>query len=412
MLIWAMLFVATCVALVASVALYRKQKSISEAVSEAQTRTQLAEIKTQMERRSLDEFSDGLDIMVFLLDPETKILYANKLAKSVFGFQNPEGNELIGVTLSQKLDEIAKAAIQGETGKRTELFLNHPIERHVQAQAWKLPSVPDRLVLSLYDVTDLRKLERVRTDFVQNVSHELRTPMTSIRLLVETIQEENPEILEHLDADLSKIIYEVDRLTDITQDLLTLTQVESGDIAKSEIDLVAIVRNAMEKLNALAADKHLKLSYIGPDQLMIDANGSQILQVVINLIDNAMKYTPEGSITVNLQADDPTTAVLTFEDTGIGISLEHQPRIFERFYRVDKGRTRAAGGSGLGLSIVKHIVEAHHGSITVESVLNKGSKFIVKLPTGAEIPSPDEITEQALELDSDEQPQTDSPPHE
>lgn len=407
-----MLFVATCVALVASVALYRKQKSISEAVSEAQTRTQLAEIKTQMERRSLDEFSDGLDIMVFLLDPETKILYANKLAKSVFGFQNPEGNELIGVTLSQKLDEIAKAAIQGETGKRTELFLNHPIERHVQAQAWKLPSVPDRLVLSLYDVTDLRKLERVRTDFVQNVSHELRTPMTSIRLLVETIQEENPEILEHLDADLSKIIYEVDRLTDITQDLLTLTQVESGDIAKSEIDLVAIVRNAMEKLNALAADKHLKLSYIGPDQLMIDANGSQILQVVINLIDNAMKYTPEGSITVNLQADDPTTAVLTFEDTGIGISLEHQPRIFERFYRVDKGRTRAAGGSGLGLSIVKHIVEAHHGSITVESVLNKGSKFIVKLPTGAEIPSPDEITEQALELDSDEQPQTDSPPHE
>ena len=375
-----MLFVATGIALVTSVALYRKQKSIAEAISEAQTRAQLAEIKTQMERRSLDEFSDGLDIMVFLLDQETKILYANKLAKTVFGFDNPEGNELIGVTLSQKLDEIAKAAIRGETSRRTELFLYHPIERHVQAQAWRLPSIPDRLVLSLYDVTDLRKLERVRTDFVQNASHELRTPMTSIRLLVETIQEENPEILEHLDADLSKIIYEVDRLTDITQDLLTLTQVESGDIAKSQIDLVAIVRNAMEKLKALAADKHLELSYNGPDQLMIDANGSQILQVVINLIDNAMKYTPEGSITVNLQADDPATAVLTFEDTGIGISLEHQPRIFERFYRVDKSRSKATGGYGLGLTIAKRLIEAHGGKIEARSELGKGSIFTFTLP--------------------------------
>lgn len=110
-----------------------------------------------------------------------------------------------------------------------------------------------------------------------------------------------------------------------------------------------------------------------------------------------------------MQSDDPATAVLTFEDTGIGIALDHQPRIFERFYRVDKGRTRAAGGSGLGLSIVKHIVEAHGGSIAVESVLNKGSKFIVKLLTGATLPPPDEPAEQPIDSESDHNPQTDPP---
>lgn len=402
-----MIFLAAGVSLIAGVALYHKHKALRETIHAAEAKSEVAEIKAKMERRSLDEFSDGLDIIVFLLDPESRILYANKLAKRVFGFDKPEGQEVLSVTLSPKLDQIVKDAIAGSQRQRYDLFLDHPISRHVLAQAWRIESVPDRIVLSLYDVTDLRKLERVRTDFVQNVSHELRTPMTSIRLLVETIQEENPDAIVQLGEDLDKIIYEVDRLTDITRDLLTLTQVETGDIEMSNVDLVSIIQDAIDKLGAIANDKNLELSYEGPDSLSIFANGSQLLQVMINLVDNAMKYTPEGSVRVTLDAIDPKSAVLTIVDTGIGIALEHQPRIFERFYRVDKGRSRAAGGSGLGLSIVKHIVEAHGGTISVDSVLNKGSTFTVTLPTGFLEPDAEEDTDALPEPEEGQQTEPD-----
>ena len=225
----------------------------------------------------------------------------------------------------------------------------------------------------------MRRLERIRQDFVSNVSHELRTPLTIIRAKAETLADDPDTDLATRTRYLQNITDEVDRLTYISADLLTLSTAESSKITKTETDLAAMLRSTVQKLEPKVKEKGLEISFEGPPSLMIQANETQMSQVALNLIDNAINYSTDGAVSVRLGRRGPD---IEFEvtDTGIGIASDHLPRIFERFYRVDKGRSRATGGTGLGLAIVKHIVEAHGGRVMVESSLNQGSRFTVLLP--------------------------------
>jgi two-component system phosphate regulon sensor histidine kinase PhoR len=180
---------------------------------------------------------------------------------------------------------------------------------------------------------------------------------------------------------LQKVVSEVDRLSMITQDLLVLSAAESNPIRKQNCNLADVFRNVVAQLTPKARDKGLELIFEGPEILAVEANASQMTQVAINLIDNAINYTLSGWVHVKVW-EERGNAIVTIEDSGMGIASDQLGRIFERFYRVDKARSRNTGGTGLGLSIVKHLVESHGGSIVVTSSLNEGTKFRVELPLG------------------------------
>jgi two-component system phosphate regulon sensor histidine kinase PhoR len=216
---------------------------------------------------------------------------------------------------------------------------------------------------------------------VANVSHELRTPMTLIRAMAETLLDESDGKSELAERYLGRTIDEVDRLSSLTEDLLILSAAELKNVEKQPCDLAEIVRDVVGRLAERAQAKGLEYGYSGPEHLHVQANPTQMTQVTLNLVENAINYTTEGLVNVSLYADD-LAAVLEVRDTGIGIASEHQKRVFERFYRVDKGRSRLSGGTGLGLSIVKHIVEAHGGTVSLESVLNNGSTVRAAIPIG------------------------------
>jgi two-component system phosphate regulon sensor histidine kinase PhoR len=240
-------------------------------------------------------------------------------------------------------------------------------------------------VVVLHDITERRKLEQIRKEFVANVSHELRTPITAIQGFAETLLDEDlsPEQARQFMQILRD---EADRLSHLTQDLLELSRLESGSVRfdKKEVEIGSLVAAVVEKMMNHVKQSGLSIEY-EPDGeghfAWVDA--MRIQQVLINLIENAVKYTPPGGkIFVNVVEKD-RYVVITVRDTGIGIPEQDCERIFERFYRVDKARSRKSGGTGLGLSISKHIVEAHGGYITVHSEVDKGSTFAVHLPKSA-----------------------------
>ena len=351
--------------------------------SSAVRQSQIEQLHSELEgqRSAIDALADGLDIAVFICDPKANVRYANRRATVLFGFADPQGRGILSVTLSHELEQLVLSAARQGTAQRAELNFRYPEERVGIAQAWRGES--DRVFLSVYDISDLRRLERVRQDFVANVSHELRTPLTLIRAMAETLEDSPSD--EVMGRYLKKIIEEVDRLSLISQDLLILSAAESNPVRKQSCDIAEVLRSVVAHLLQKASEKGLTLSYIGPTTLLVEANQAQMTQVAINLIDNAINYTATGSITMTVTSEEGFI-VIAVSDTGIGIASDHLPRIFERFYRVDKGRSRNTGGTGLGLSIVKHIIEAHGGSVSVESALNHGSTFTVKLPTGDRTP--------------------------
>lgn len=371
-----------------AVVFYLTGREHEEIVSQAEATVVALEGQLERQRNALSILTDGLQTAIFTCDTRPVIVHANRSAIEMFKFDDPAGRTVLAVTLSYELESLLGEVLRTGESRRRELTIGSPQERVVIADAWLEPGA-ERVFLSLYEITELRHLERVRTDFVANVSHELRTPLTTIRAMAETLSDDaSDEVLR--DRFLAKIMSEVDRLSLIAQDLLVLSAAESNPVRKQACDLGEILGSVSQQLRRKAAEKGLTLTFSGPNHLLIEANPAQINQVAINLIDNAINYTTEGKVEVTLEARDDT-AVFTVVDTGLGIPSEHVPRIFERFYRVDKGRSRATGGTGLGLSIVKHITEAHGGSVRVESSLNRGSSFTVELPKG----SPTSTTEAA-----------------
>ena len=247
----------------------------------------------------------------------------------------------------------------------------------------------------LQDLTTIRRLETVRRDFISNLSHELRTPLASLRAVVETLQDSAMDDRPAATRFLSRAEHEVDTLTQMVEELLELSRIESGRVPLklSPTAVSDLVQAPLERFRAQAQRDGLELVVAIPDNLpKVLADAGRVQQVVNNLVHNALKFTPQGQVTVSAFADTdapkqvsqmltqlPPSVVIMVTDTGVGISAEDLPRIFERFYKSDRARTRGRGGTGLGLAIARHIVQAHNGRIWAESKEGKGSTFYFSL---------------------------------
>ncbi|WP_318508063.1 two-component system histidine kinase PnpS [Bacillus sp. T3] len=237
-------------------------------------------------------------------------------------------------------------------------------------------------LLVFHDITELKKLEQTRKDFVANVSHELKTPITSIKGFTETLLDGAKDDPESLEAFLNIILMESDRLQTLIQDLLELSRIEQHrfKLDIKEINLISILNEVITMLNKKATEKGIAITFeTQHESLMLEGDLFRLKQVFINVINNAIMYTPKnGKITILMEEKESKVQVKVV-DTGIGIEKHEIPRIFERFYRVDKARSRNSGGTGLGLAIVKHLIEAHKGTISVKSEVGKGTTFTILL---------------------------------
>jgi two-component system phosphate regulon sensor histidine kinase PhoR len=225
-------------------------------------------------------------------------------------------------------------------------------------------------------------VENVRKDFVSNVSHELRTPITAIKGFVETLLENDFKDQKEIVRFLNIIYKHINRLNAIIEDLMLLAKMETGEgaIPLTFSDLCETLSSAVDKCKVEAEKRNIELLLQCPSELNMHFNPTLMEHAVMNLIDNAVKFSGENSIVRIIAEFSEKEAVVSVKDYGIGIEVEHLPRIFERFYRVDRSRSRREGGTGLGLSIVKHIVLAHRGTVTVNSVPGQGSEFRIHLP--------------------------------
>jgi two-component system phosphate regulon sensor histidine kinase PhoR len=265
---------------------------------------------------------------------------------------------------------------------RFSLFLPEVKKLEVNLVSFDFEDGRRGVVAVFHDITKLSKLEKVRRDFVANVSHELRTPLTAIKGYTETLLEGEMQDPSQIHEFLTVIAKHAERLSLIVQDLLSLSQIESDDFKPSlqPVSLKRLAERIVGIISDMTRKKLITLTLNIPEDIpKILADELLLEQAMLNLIDNAVKYTREGG-TVTLSAQSKGSEVeVSVSDTGIGIASEHLPRIFERFYRVDKGRSREMGGTGLGLSIVKNIIEKHGGKVWAESELNEGSTFFFTL---------------------------------
>lgn len=237
-------------------------------------------------------------------------------------------------------------------------------------------------IINIENITEIVKLENMRRDFVANVSHELKTPLTSINGFVETLIMNEDLQVSKRNRFLAIIQKESDRLKRLIEDILLLSSIENkNDLVKENISLYDVFKEVYDMINYIASSKNIDLSYeFEDDKVVVQAYGNYMKQLLLNLIDNAIKYTPNGGKVIFKQFTKDNNIIIEVIDNGMGIPKEDQSKIFQRFYRVDKARSRSVGGTGLGLAITKHIVNSLNGSISVESELGEGSKFIVKLP--------------------------------
>ncbi len=319
---------------------------------------------------------------VLAVDYKTNIILANKAAEKIFMVKETDilGHSLFSFQDNTKfcnmvtgvLDSGREVFAEVPLGVRTRLF-----RVHVSAIIGKNGETMGAVAV-IHDVTDARNFDQIRSDFVSNVSHELRTPLTSIKGFVETLLDGALEDAVLCRRFLSIIDAETDRLSRLIEDLLTLSAIESKEqiMQLKPICIVQSIRHVLNVLGLQISEKLLRVNFIyDPNLAFIQVDEDLINQVLINLLDNAVKYTPAGG-TITIRCQNINNRVLTtVTDTGMGIPRENLSRIFERFYRVDKSRSRDQGGTGLGLAIVKHIVESHGGEVFVESEPGQGSTF-------------------------------------
>jgi two-component system phosphate regulon sensor histidine kinase PhoR len=333
-------------------------------------------------RADFTGLAEGMESAVFVCSTNGVVEFGNQSARRMFEFDSPQDKTLLALTLSYNLHDFFLEVVEDPRLTRREMELTSPTELIVRASIWPQPSVKEksgRFYVALRDITELRRLEKIRQDFVANVSHELRTPLSSIRAMAETILDD-PELDSVMrEKWLYNIIKQSDRLATVANDLLILSHAESQPPVKTKVNLGDMIDEVVANLKPLAKEVGLNLEASLQGALFTQANREQMQQVFSNLIQNAIQYTPEGEIKVVGREEDDHI-IVSVSDTGIGIMSEDLPRIFERFYRVDKARSRATGGTGLGLSIVKHIVESHGGTITVKSEYRVGATFTVRLP--------------------------------
>jgi two-component system phosphate regulon sensor histidine kinase PhoR len=333
-------------------------------------------------RARLESTLANLNDGVVVTDARGAVVQINAAAKRLLGGSTSYlGVPFVQIARDHELAKLLDDALDGVTSRGEAIEYGRG-GRMLEATAQRIESPGEQLaIVVLRDVTDLRKLEGVRREFVANVSHELRTPLTSIRALVETLETgaiDDPAVAADF---LRRIVHEVDRLAVLVDELLDLARLETGRVVLRRESLAPreVLDAALERLRSQIARAGLKLDNTVPNDLpAMSADRARIEQVMLNLVHNAIKFTPAGgTITVSARADD-AAIVVTVADTGVGIPTDEAPRLFERFFKAD--RARSSEGTGLGLAIAKHIVQAHGGAIWVESTLGEGARFSFRLP--------------------------------
>lgn len=321
---------------------------------------------------------------VIAVDADEKILFANGAAATQleFAISRCLGRPLWEVVRNPVVQRAVRDAFANPEPKRSEFEISRT-RRMVAMHATRLPGSPcPGVVLVMHDVTDLRRLENLRQEFVANVSHELKTPLTSIKAYTETLLGGAISDPEHNVVFLRRIEEQAERLHQLILDVLSLARIESNaeHIQIESLPLPDIVAQCVEEHLTAADAKDVELRAELGDPLVVLAEEEGLRTILDNLVNNALKYTPNhGQVTVRCRTED-RMALIEVVDTGIGIAPEHQARIFERFYRADLARSRELGGTGLGLSIVKHLVQAFGGSVAVTSQVGHGSTFSIRLP--------------------------------
>ena len=345
-----------------------------------------AEIKQRNEMEAvLSSMSEG----VFAVDLDEQIIKLNAAAARFFELDPRAalGRSVQEAVRNAELQRFIRQTLTGEAPKEGAISLLGESGRQLQAHGNVLRDAGGQAIgalIVLNDLTRLRQLESVRKDFVANVSHELKTPITSIKGFVETLQAGALQDREEAQRFLGIIARQADRLNAIIEDLLTLAKIEQGeergalDLADTELEV--ILRSAVQSCEVKAVEREIRMEIACAPGLRAPVNAPLLEQALVNLLDNAIKYSEPGSrVDVAAEARNGGEVVLSVRDHGCGIEKEYLDRIFERFYRVDKARSRKLGGTGLGLAIVKHIAQAHGGRVSVESIPGKGSLFAIHL---------------------------------
>ena len=339
------------------------------------------------ERRRITYLLNNMNEGLVVLDRSGKILIANRSACSFFGASgNPEGSNLLRLTHIPRIVEAAHNASEkgrpetfdlpsGDESKILQLFVS-PVTGEESGEA------DGGVILLATDVTAVRRAEQIRSEFVANASHELKTPLTSIKGFAELMESGIITDSQKTNEYLSLIRTETERMIVLINDILKLSELESisEDTGKARVSLIAVARRAAESLAVQAAGKNVTVTVSGDDGI-VNANADRMTQLVLNLLDNAVKYNREGGSVAVTVRQNIGSVVLTVSDTGVGIPPEATDRVFERFYRVDKSRSRKMGGTGLGLSIVKHIVGLYKGKIDLKSVVGEGTTIEISLPS-------------------------------
>ena len=336
----------------------------------------------------LGSMSEG----VIAVDPELRMIIVNKAALEILGLEmdSVEGHTLYEVLRNPNMQAFVEklladrdpdeAEIEWDAGEKRLLILRGSIMMDTET------GLPSGAVVVIRDITRMRKLEEMRRDFVANVSHEIKTPITAIKTSIETLTAEEDAFPPPLRKFLEIISRHADRLSDLVGDVLSLSALESGTTSLESLftfqkeNLAGILKTAVELCHSRAETANVKLALECRDDITVTADASLLEQAVVNLVDNAVKYSPAGGTVRIIGSVNGAYIVIGVCDNGCGIPASEHERIFERFYRVDKARSRKLGGTGLGLALVKHIALAHHGKVRLESAPDRGSTFIIELP--------------------------------
>ena len=324
---------------------------------------------------------------VIAVDNEERVLFANSAADGLLDLGDPAGRPVWECIRNESIQTVIRQALTTGHRRSAECKMARS-ELVVEVEATPLAGNPcPGVVIVCHDVTELRRLENVRRDFASNVSHELKTPLTIIQTATETLLDGAVEDAEFARRFLSRIDEQGERLQGLIFDLLQLASIESGEEAFeiSSVELQPMLESLVEEFSDLAQSRKVTLELIAPDeQLFVEAASDAFRTIIENLVSNALKYTLAGGQVRIAWRRDQAHAVVDVQDTGVGISREHQARIFERFYRVDRARSRELGGTGLGLSIVKHLANSFAATVSVNSEVGKGSTFSVRIPLAPE----------------------------
>jgi two-component system phosphate regulon sensor histidine kinase PhoR len=337
-----------------------------------------AEVARLAEEQALNtEILERMSEGVLVVDEQLVPVLANRAARDLLGLPGDASRpDFVGDALTS----LARRVI---------------VERHDVVEVFDLPDVARTsvrvsgsylteqggAVLVLHDISDEQRAQRIRRQFVTHASHELKTPIASIQALAEAVRDASSEEPERAGQFADRVVQEAERLARLVADLLDLSRVEDpATISNATANLTDVIEDQVDDARRLADSKQITITSLLAPGVLVKGDAEQLGLMVRNLLENAIRYSQESSaVVVELTADDPV--VVTVADNGIGIPMRHQGRVFERFYRVDKGRSREQGGTGLGLAIVKHVADLHGGHVELKSEFGEGSTFTVRIPS-------------------------------